>query len=85
MANVITYGVTLDATGAISGFKKLDDAMDKSAKKAREYEKIGKAGNRYFGRRICDIIGLAVLAFEQNRKEGLSCVCDIAKNASGFS
>lgn len=39
MANVITYGVTLDASGAISGFKRLDAAIDENARKVTDMEK----------------------------------------------
>lgn len=42
MANVITYGVTLDANGAINGFKRLDSAIDANASKVARWEGLAK-------------------------------------------
>ena len=43
MANVITYGVTLDASGAVNGFKRLDAAIDQSGKSLTAMEARAKA------------------------------------------
>ena len=69
MANVITYGVTLDASGAVNGFKRLGAEMDKSGKDMAGLESRAKKLGVALGISVAAGIGIAVAGFRKMIRE----------------